>query len=85
VAGLTVCEIPDGEVCCGSAGLYNLEHPDVAAALGAAKARAVIATGAQAVVTGNVGCLVQVSSHLARAGRPLPVLHTMQLLDQALR
>jgi glycolate oxidase iron-sulfur subunit len=84
VAGLTVCEIPEGEVCCGSAGLYNLEHPDVAAALGAAKARAVMATPAQAVVTGNVGCLVQVSSHLARAGQPLPVLHTMQLLDQAL-
>jgi glycolate oxidase iron-sulfur subunit len=85
VAGLTVREIPDGEVCCGSAGLYNLEHPDVAAALGAAKAEAVIGTGAQAVVTGNVGCLVQVSSHLARAGHALPVLHMMQLLDHALR
>jgi glycolate oxidase iron-sulfur subunit len=85
VAGVTVREIPDGEVCCGSAGLYNLEHPDVADALGAAKARSVIATGAETVVTGNVGCLVQLSSHLARAGQAMPVLHTVQLLDRALR
>jgi glycolate oxidase iron-sulfur subunit len=83
VEGLTVREVPDGEICCGSAGLYNLEHPAVADALGAAKARSVIATGAQAVVAGNVGCLVQLSSHLARAGHEMPVLHTVQLLDQA--
>jgi glycolate oxidase iron-sulfur subunit len=83
VAGVTVREVPDGEICCGSAGLYNLEHPDVAAALGGAKARSVMETGAEAVVTGNVGCLVQLSSHLAHAGHPIPVMHTVQLLDNA--
>ncbi len=83
VEGVTVRDIPDGEICCGSAGLYNLEQPDVASALGAAKACSVIASGAQAVVTGNVGCLVQLSSHLARAGHPMPVMHTVQLLDGA--
>jgi glycolate oxidase iron-sulfur subunit len=83
VGGVTVRDIPDGEICCGSAGLYNLEQPAVASALGAAKARSVIASGAQAVVTGNVGCLVQLSSHLARAGHPMPVMHTVQLLDRA--
>jgi glycolate dehydrogenase iron-sulfur subunit len=84
VRNLTVCEVPDGEICCGSAGLYNLEHPDIAASLGAAKARAVASTGAAAVVMGNVGCMVQIATHLERAGSPLPVMHTMQLLDRAL-
>lgn len=84
IENLTVREVPDGEICCGSAGLYNLEQPDIAASLGAAKARAVISTGAEAVVMGNVGCMVQIAAHLDRAGTPLPVLHTMQLLDRAL-
>jgi glycolate oxidase iron-sulfur subunit len=84
VQNLTVREVPDGEICCGSAGLYNLEQPDIAASLGAAKARAVASTGATAVVMGNVGCMVQIATHLERAGSPLPVMHTMQLLDRAL-
>jgi glycolate oxidase iron-sulfur subunit len=81
VHNLIVREIPDAEICCGSAGLYNLEHPDIAESLGAAKAHAVVTTGAQAVVTGNVGCLVQVAAHLERIGQSIPVLHTMQVLD----
>jgi len=85
VQNLTVREVPDGEICCGSAGLYNLEQPDIAASLGAAKAGAVASTGAAAVVMGNVGCMVQIAAHLERAGSPLPVMHTMQLLDRALR
>ena len=83
VRNLTVREVPDGEICCGSAGLYNLEQPDIAASLGAAKAGAVASTGAAAVVMGNVGCMVQIAAHLERAGSPLPVMHTMQLLDRA--
>ena len=84
IENLTVREVPDGEICCGSAGLYNLEQPDIAASLGAAKARAVISTGAEAVVMGNVGCMVQIAAHLDRAGTPLPVLHTMDVLARAL-
>ena len=85
VPNLRVVEIPDGDTCCGSAGLYNVEHPDIANELGARKAEAVRATGAQAVAAGNIGCLVQIDTHLRRAGAGLPVLHTMQLLDRALR
>ncbi len=85
VQNLTVCEVPDGEICCGSAGLYNLEQPDIAASLGAAKARAVASTGAAAVVMGNVGCMVQIAAHLERIGHARPVLHTMQVLDRALQ
>jgi glycolate oxidase iron-sulfur subunit len=81
VPGVDVREVPDADICCGSAGIYNIEHPDVARQLGAAKATAILSTGAQAVVSGNVGCLVQIASHLQHAGHPIPVLHTMQVLD----
>ena len=66
-------------------GLYNVEHPTIARALGAQKAQAILATGAHAVAAGNIGCLVQIATHLARAGSPLPVLHTIQVLDRAYR
>ena len=60
-------EVPDGDTCCGSAGLYNVEHPDIAAALGASKAEAIRATGAQAVAAGNIGCLVQIDDDRSAA------------------
>jgi glycolate dehydrogenase iron-sulfur subunit len=81
VPGLEVKEIADADICCGSAGIFNVEQPAIAAELGAAKARAVLETGAQAVVSGNVGCLTQLAFHLARAGHRIPVLHTIQVLD----
>jgi glycolate oxidase iron-sulfur subunit len=84
VENLTIREVPDAEICCGSAGLYNVEHPDIGEALGAAKATAIVATGAEAVVTGNVGCLVQIATHLDRTGHSLPVLHTMEMLARGL-
>src|SRR4029453_17565108 len=74
VRNLTVREIPDGEICCGSAGLYNLEQPEIAEKLGAAKAQAVATTDPDAVVAGNVGCLVQIAAHLQQADRPIEVL-----------
>jgi glycolate oxidase iron-sulfur subunit len=83
IGNLTVREIADGDICCGSAGLYNLEQPEIAETLGAAKARAVVASGAEAIVAGNVGCLVQIAAHLERTGHSMPVQHTMQLLDRA--
>jgi glycolate oxidase iron-sulfur subunit len=85
VPNLRVVEIPDGDTCCGSAGLYNVEHPDIATALGRRKADAIIATGAHIVAAGNIGCLVQIATHLTRDGAALPVRHTMQILDSAYR
>jgi glycolate oxidase iron-sulfur subunit len=78
-----ICNLPDAEICCGSAGTYNLDQPQIAASLGEKKAKAAIATGADVVVTGNIGCLMQVQSHLAKLGSPLRVRHTMQLLRDA--
>ena len=83
IPNVRVIEIPDGEICCGSAGTYNLQQPELARELGARKAEAVRSTGADIVVAGNVGCLVQLATHLAAAGPSIPVLHTIQVLDRA--
>jgi glycolate oxidase iron-sulfur subunit len=83
VPNLRVVEIDDGEMCCGSAGLYSVEQPEIAADLGSRKAQAIVATGAEVVAAGNIGCVVQIATHLARRGAPIAVLHTIQLLDRA--
>ncbi len=80
VPNLTLLELDDGGLCCGSAGTYNLDQPDIAAALGRRKAEHIIQTGADRVVSGNIGCITQLQTHLPPG---LPVLHTMQLLAMA--
>jgi glycolate oxidase iron-sulfur subunit len=85
VPNLTVLEIPEGELCCGSAGTYNIEQPALADEIGQRKARNVLRTGAQVVVAGNIGCMVQIQTHLRRLNNPLPVLHTLEVLDRAYR
>jgi glycolate oxidase iron-sulfur subunit len=84
IPGLMLSEIPDAHLCCGSAGTYNIEQPEIAASLGEQKARAVTGTGAHVVATGNIGCLTQLRVHLARLGSPIRVRHTMQILRDAL-
>ncbi len=84
IPGLELVE-PDGwEICCGSAGIYNLVKPEPAAELGRRKAEALLATGAEAIAAANPGCLLQISSHLAKLGRPLPVYHPMELLHMSM-
>lgn len=85
IPGLELRELAEPELCCGSAGTYNILHPDPAAELGARKAAAVLATGAQVMVTANPGCWMQVATALARTGRRLPVAHTVQVLDASIR
>ena len=85
IPGVTLAEIRQGDLCCGSAGTYNIEQPELAGQLGDLKARNVIATGADYVVSGNVGCHTQLQSHLKRLGSPIQVLHTIELLDLAYR
>ena len=83
IPGLELVEPADWELCCGSAGIYNLVQPEPAAQLGERKARNLLDTGAEAVVAGNPGCALQISAHTERLGRPLPVLHPMELLARA--
>jgi len=83
IPNVTVVEIPEGELCCGSAGTYNLEQPELARQIGERKAHNILATHAQAIVTGNIGCITQIRTHLAALGKPLPIWHTIELLDAA--
>jgi glycolate oxidase iron-sulfur subunit len=83
IPNLTVVDIEESEICCGSAGTYNIERPALAATLGERKARHILATRADAVATGNIGCLVQIRNHLQRLETPLPVFHTIELIDRA--
>uniref|UniRef100_A0A7C1FJJ4 Glycolate oxidase iron-sulfur subunit n=1 Tax=Caldilinea aerophila TaxID=133453 RepID=A0A7C1FJJ4_9CHLR len=85
IVHLRLVEIPEGELCCGSAGTYNLEQPELARAIGERKARNILSTGAEAVITGNIGCIAQIKTHLELLGRPLPLWHTVQVLDWAYR
>lgn len=85
IPNLTLLDIPEGELCCGSAGTYNLEQPRLADDIGQRKAQNILRTGAERVVMGNIGCMVQIRTQLQKLGQPMPVLHTMELLDRAYR
>jgi glycolate oxidase iron-sulfur subunit len=81
IPGLELVEVAtEPEVCCGSAGIYNLVQPEAAAALGARKARHLLDTGAQAIAAGNPGCAAQLDMHLRELGRPLPIHHPIELV-----
>lgn len=83
IPGVELIELTDAHLCCGSAGTYNLDQPEIASSLGEQKARAVIVTGAEIVASGNIGCLTQLRMHLANLESPLPIRHTMQVLRDA--
>ena len=77
-AGFEVAEIPEGHLCCGSAGTYNILQPQFAEPLRQRKISNIRATGAAAVAAGNIGCIQQLE-----AGLGIPILHTVELLDWA--
>ena len=85
IPGLVVKEIAEGDMCCGSAGIYNLTNPEPARELGDRKAANVAATGAELLVTSNPGCLLQVTDALRRQGRTMPTAHMVLVLDASLR
>jgi glycolate oxidase iron-sulfur subunit len=87
IPGLELREPDEWQLCCGSAGVYNLLRPDAAAELGRRKARNLLACGADAVVAGNPGCALQIAAHVRelRPGGPeLPVHHPMELLSASI-
>jgi glycolate dehydrogenase iron-sulfur subunit len=85
VPGLELREIADPEICCGSAGIYNVLQPEPARELGDRKAAAVLATGADVLVTANPGCLMQIASSMRRSGRAIRMAHTVEILDASIR
>jgi glycolate oxidase iron-sulfur subunit len=85
IPGLEVVEPAEQDICCGSAGIYNVVQADAARELGDRKAEHVVATGAQVYASANPGCLVQVSNALRRRKQPLPALHPIELVDASIR
>ena len=77
-AGFNVREIPEGHLCCGSAGTYNILEPEIAVRLRDRKIANIVQTSPDLVATGNIGCIAQIAS-----GTSIPVLHTIELLDFA--
>ncbi|HUG05831.1 MAG TPA: heterodisulfide reductase-related iron-sulfur binding cluster [Candidatus Limnocylindria bacterium] len=84
VRGLELIEMIDADVCCGSAGSYNITQPDYSDRLLARKVDAILATGAGAVVSANPGCMLQIEAGLRARGSRLPVLHVVEVLDRAM-
>ena len=83
IPGVELVEMKLADHCCGSAGVYNLTEPDVAQALLAEKMACARATGAQAIVTANPGCLLQLRAGVEQFGTGQEVLHVVELLDRA--
>ncbi len=85
IPNLRLVELPEASWCCGSAGIYNLTQPEMAARLLERKIDHVLSTGASVVATGNPGCLLQVMNGLKQRGVPLRVVHPVTLLAEAYR
>lgn len=85
VPELEVVEIPDAAICCGSAGVYNILHPEPARELGDQKAANVLSTGAELLVTANPGCLMQIAQSVECQGGHVALAHTALVLDASIR
>ena len=84
IPGVKVVELRGAHLCCGPAGPYNIDQPEVAASLGEQKARAIMESGARVVASGNIGCLTQVKMHLGKLDVSIRVRHTVQVLRDAM-
>jgi glycolate oxidase iron-sulfur subunit len=85
IPGVELVPFGEPDMCCGSAGIYNLVQPDAARDLGARKVRHLAAAAPDAVATANPGCTLQIAASAAALGRPLPVLHPIELVDASIR
>jgi glycolate oxidase iron-sulfur subunit len=85
IPALELVEPAEQDLCCGSAGIYNVVQPDAARELGERKARNVVVTGAHVLASANPGCLVQLATALRRLRQPLPALHPIELVDASIR
>jgi len=85
IPGVTLREPIDSQLCCGSAGIYNLLQPEIADELGELKVQNLTNTGADAIASPNPGCSLQIQKHLGLQGKTVPVLHPIELLDRAMR
>jgi glycolate dehydrogenase iron-sulfur subunit len=85
VPGLSLQELPESDICCGAAGTYNLTEPEMAGRLSRRKLDNILKTNAQAVLTANAGCLLQISREARQRGHRLWVAHPIEVLDLSYR
>jgi glycolate oxidase iron-sulfur subunit len=83
IPGLTMVPLPESDMCCGAAGTYNLQHPDMATRLADRKLAHIAETGAATCATGNVGCAMHIQSEAVARGRNVRIVHPVELLHQA--
>jgi glycolate oxidase iron-sulfur subunit len=81
VPGLELIDLSESDLCCGAAGTYNLTEPEMAGRLSRRKLRNILRTGADVVITGNAGCLLQIAREARQQGQRLQVVHPMDVLD----
>ena len=85
IPGVEILTPAESEICCGSAGIYNLVQPEPAAELGARKARNIAALSPDLIATANPGCTLQIAAAARLLGYKWPVFHPIQLVDAAIR
>lgn len=85
IPGLKLAPLPESEICCGAAGSYNLTEAEMADRLAERKRKNIESTGAQAVISGNAGCTLQIQAALRQSGSSVRVLHPMEILDLSYR
>ena len=83
IPGLKLVPLPESDMCCGAAGTYNLEHPDMATDLGERKLRNIATTNASICVTGNAGCALHIGSEASARRQALKIVHPVELLHRA--
>jgi glycolate oxidase iron-sulfur subunit len=82
-AGFTVRDVPEGHICCGSAGVYNIMQPEIAGRLRERKVNNISRLRPEIIATGNIGCMTQIGKGLKDRGDATPIVHTVELLDWA--
>jgi glycolate oxidase iron-sulfur subunit len=83
IPGLTLREMPLSDLCCGSAGIYNILHTEMSLALLEKKMTAVNGTRAEVIATANPGCMLQLEAGVRKWGHGQRVAHVVELLDEA--
>ncbi|MGI9628258.1 MAG: (Fe-S)-binding protein, partial [Longimicrobiales bacterium] len=85
VPDLVVERLPNSEECCGGAGIYGLTHPELGGEIGSDKVEEVVQSGAEALVSGNPGCMMQIGAGLRIVGADARVFHPVEILDESYR
>ena len=85
IPGIELLSPAEAEICCGSAGIYNLVQPEPAAQLGERKARNIAALKPDIIATGNPGCILQIAAAGRRLGHDWKIVHPIELIDRSIK